>query len=161
MRSRTDECETTYFFPRHSKTALIVFCGARSHASCARASSSVRSCSVSWSFMVIGRCHCRTTGGQTPNNFWITPPRFRAVNPSSDRNRDAKRFGHGVRREPRCWHQQRLRTTHIGTNYLLSRCPERPSNLVASGFLPTPSTANPASKVGSLPFRARLLLHRK
>src|SRR5712692_3393695 len=79
--------------------------------------------------------------------IWITPPRFRAVNPSSDRNRDAKRFGHGVRREPRCWHQQRLRTTHIGTNYLLSRCPERPSNLVASGFLPTPSTANPASRV--------------
>jgi hypothetical protein len=45
------------------------------------------------------------------------PPRFRAINPSSDRNRRAKRFGHGVQREPRCWHQQRLRTTHIGTSY--------------------------------------------
>ena len=48
----------------------------------------------------IGRCprHCRTTGGQTSKIIWITPPRFRAVNPPSDRNRDAKRFGHGGER---------------------------------------------------------------
>jgi hypothetical protein len=39
-----------------------------------------------------------------------------AVNPSSDYNRGAKRFGRGVRREPRCWHPQHPRTTHIGTN---------------------------------------------
>ena len=39
------------------------------------------------------------------------------VKSASDHNRGAKRFGHGARREPRCWHQQRQRTPHIGTNY--------------------------------------------
>ena len=57
--------------------------------------------------------------------IWITPPRFRAANPSSDRNRDAKRFGRGARREPRCWHPQRPRTTHIGTNYFQCADPRR------------------------------------
>ena len=39
------------------------------------------------------------------------------VNPSSDHNRGAKRFGRRVRLGPLCWHQQRPRTKHIGTNY--------------------------------------------
>jgi hypothetical protein len=38
-------------------------------------------------------------------------------NPSSDHNRGAKQIGRGVRPGPLCWHQQRPRTKHIGTNY--------------------------------------------
>ena len=39
------------------------------------------------------------------------------VNRSLGHNRGARRFGQGVRREPRCWHPQRPRTMHIGTSY--------------------------------------------
>jgi hypothetical protein len=37
------------------------------------------------------------------------------IKSASDHNRVARRFGHGARREPRCWHQQRQRAPHIGT----------------------------------------------
>src|SRR5712675_1948671 len=47
----------------------------------------------------IGRCPPSLShdGRADIQIIWITPPRFRAVNPSSDRNRDAKRFGHAAR----------------------------------------------------------------
>src|SRR5258708_36570957 len=47
------------------------------------------------------------------------------IKSASDHNRDARRFGHGARREPRCWHQQRYRTPHTRTNYSQLADPKR------------------------------------
>jgi hypothetical protein len=52
---------------------------------------------------------CRTTGRLKSKIIWIERPWCRAVNPSSDHNRVARRRGRRVPHGRPCWHQQRPR----------------------------------------------------